>query len=90
MTLTLMINYLCNLIQVPLGKSISISKSGSYGTSGMLDCASVSEFFVRSEPIMSVSIITPVKKQYFSRTQTFKNLNNIYTQSTKERNTKPS
>lgn len=30
--------------EIPLGKSISISRSGSYGTSGKLVCASVSEF----------------------------------------------
>lgn len=43
--------------KVPLGKSISISRSGSYGTSGKLVRASVSEFS-RFD-----STITPVKKK---------------------------
>lgn len=42
--------------QIPLGKSISISRSGSYGTSGKLVRASVSEFS-RFD-----STITPVEK----------------------------
>lgn len=42
--------------KIPLGKSISISRSGSYGTSGKLVCASVSEFSRLG------SAITPVNK----------------------------
>lgn len=50
--------------KIPLGKSISISRSGSYRTSGKLVCASVSEFSRLDSAITPVNKIKLKRKNY--------------------------